>query len=278
MNALKAICAPDVLCGAHYNIKRNLLGFTEWGINRCGGISVAICRVGGPYTHCTRIPPNRTRFSIEDCVCVAHYISYHRRRPYNIRTSLFESIQNFCAVRIKNWFGVVQQIAWRKKSERTRERKSIFSFFVYIHIFYYLKLNFYLHIQNYFVSSDLLRHIHRQWRRLNKCHEEICFIENFFRFYFFLLLFLLFNIINRANSPWRDLKVCCMKIMLRRRAKYIWYLIHLLAHIFRRLVRSMPWIPKIRIHFMECKSIGLNAVLRSQFTIDHALNVISFYV
>lgn len=113
------------VCGAHYNIKRNLLGFIiETGINRCGGISVAICCFGGPL--CTSIAHTHTCTSCFECSafaldigdCALHSISYHRRRHYNIRTSLFESI-----LTSNRTHEVLKMMAKRVKMEK-REKSS----------------------------------------------------------------------------------------------------------------------------------------------------------
>lgn len=165
-----------------------------------------------------------------------------------------------------------------------------------VYVFYYFKLNFYLHIQNYCVSSDLLRHTdtETQWRGLNKCHEEMCFIENFFRSFSFFSLSLhsfslrfvlcrtMFDehIINiEWNSPWRDLKVCYSEVNNVSMAVHL-LLASIVYIIIQSRFKNVPstYIRRLWTNFIECKSIGWTQFCGVSSTIDHALNIISFYV
>lgn len=90
MDLVDRLKAISVCCGAHYNIKRNLFFFFSFlrrEYKRVVSVLVqAICRVGGRFI-CVRFA--------RVCVFrlfVANITSYHRHH-YNIRTSLFESIQ-----------------------------------------------------------------------------------------------------------------------------------------------------------------------------------------
>lgn len=115
---------------------------------------------------------------IEDCA--TNITSYHRRH-YNIRTSLFESIQTFKPIQLthKTLIPYYEKVTLSLCSTLlyTRSMDPI-TLFTYSELLCPYRARFLL--------------CHADNTRLNKCHEEMCFIENIFRSLFLYLFFFLF--------------------------------------------------------------------------------------